>query len=254
MPLVNKKIVVALALLGFGWLAVEWLDWSRLPGFAATGRWEEHLLSHVIKPVLSLIVALLVWIAGSDSLSTRDRRLMRLAFSAVVLADLFFLCNNNMAGIGMFLVVQLLLIFRNGKGIIPLLAKGFTGENMWLLGIAAAVGGVNYLLIRFLFIPHSDNPVFPMIVGYSVFLCCSVWIGIAGNFTGYFPVANARMVAGGMILLYICDLTVGLNIILPHDRSYILSSSLTWFFYLPAITLLALSGYRWKAPPGVHFK
>ena len=249
MAAVRLKLVVIPVLAACGWLAIQWLDWSRLLSFEVTGRWEEYLLSRRIKLLLSATVTLLVWTTGRAALSDRDRRLMRGAFGAVVSADIAFFLNNYHIGIGVFSIAQVLLIIRNASGMMTLARRGWSAKVARLLFVAVIVGVVDFLLLKVLFVPHAANPMFPVIAVYSLLLCCSLWAGIACAIIGFFPEVNSRLVAVGVGMLYLGDLTVGLNLILPHDTSYIISTSLTWFFYLPAITLLALSGYRWNECP-----
>ena len=233
-------------LAGCGWLVVQWLDWSRLFSFAATGRWEEYLLSRQIKLLLSVIVAVLVGMTGREALSKRDRWLMCGVFGAVVAADVAFFLDNYQAGIGLFSLAQIVFIVRHATGVPALVRSGQRAKILWLSLAAIVIVLVNVVLIRVLFIRHADNSMFPFIIGYSILLCCSLWAGVTSGLTGSLPKVNSRLVALAVVVLYCGDLAVGLNIVLPHDRSYIISTSLTWFFYLPAIVLLALSGYRWR--------
>jgi hypothetical protein len=56
----------------------------------------------------------------------------------------------------------------------------------------------------------------------------------------------AKMVALALTLFFICDPTVTGNWLLDQEtegREYVISSSLTWMFYVPALLLLVLSGY-----------
>ncbi|MBN1760684.1 MAG: hypothetical protein JW863_20310 [Chitinispirillaceae bacterium] len=250
MPTLKNKIIPTLTGIGCLWLVVQWLDWSRLLSFEATGRWEEYLLSRQIKLLLSVIVAVLVWTTGKAALSVRDRWLMRGAFSAIVGADVVFFLNNYYIGIGLFSLAQMVLIVRHVSGVAAMVQRGWSGNVLRLLLAAGSIGIVNFVLLKLLFVPQAANPMFPMITGYSFFLCCSLWAGIASNITGCLPKVNTRMAAIGVGILYLGDLTVGLNLILPHAKSYVISTSLTWLFYLPSILLLALSGYRWERGQG----
>ncbi len=247
MTLSKRRIVFGfLAAIGCAWLAVMYLDWSRLFYFAASGNVKEYFASRAIKLGLSLFVGLLVWTTGAAALAVRDRALLCCAFGFVFVADIAFFANNYFIGIGLFSCAQVLLIVRNATGIRAFFQSGSAkAKSWWLLLLAAVILAVNVGIIMTVFVRHAANPMFPIIIGYSFFLCISLYIGIATFLIGHFPRCSVNLIIGAVILLYAGDLTVGLNLILPPDRSQIISTSLTWMFYLPAITLLALSGYRW---------
>lgn len=241
------------ALLGFllliisGWVAIMWLDWSRLFSFSTTGQTEEFFLSRCIKLALSFTISLLVWSTGRARLSERDGKMLSIIFLVFFIADVSFFLDNYPVGIGAFTIAQVFFIFRNTPGISKIARKKSSGgKPLQLTLIAVAIATINCTILFFVFVPHAANPMFPIITGYSFFLCCSLFIGLATYHTRHFPTVNTRLIMMGVSLLYFGDLTVGLNIILPHTRGYIISTSLTWFFYLPALTLFALSGYQLK--------
>ena len=158
---------------------------------------------------------------------------MRVAFGAVVLADILFFLNNYIAGIAVFTLAQVVLIIRHGAGIGVLLRQGWSGTMLRLLIVAVSIGSVNFLILKFLFVPHATNPMFPVIAGYSLFLCCSLWTGIAAGSTDSFPEINARYIAAGLAILYLGDLMVGLNLVAPHDCLLIISTSRYMVFLSP---------------------
>lgn len=230
-----------------------WLDWSRLLTFKETGLVEELLLSRRIKLGLSLVVALLVWITGKNGLSSRDRIFMNIVFAVFFVADILFYNLNYTIGIAVFSLAQTVFIIRNSAELKALFSKENIKKRLpQLCTIAGIVLAVNTLILLVIFLPHAKNPLFPIIVGYSVFLCCSLFIGLTTRLTNQFPNRNSWFIAIGISMLYVGDLMVGLNIILPRDQSYIISTSLTWFFYLPAIVLFALSGYNWEKDRAVQ--
>jgi len=230
-----------------GYITIELLDWSRLLNFSTTGNMLEYFASRLIKLLLSLEISLLVWVTGRAALEKKDAVRLSIAFIFVFAADIAFFLQNNSIGTLLFAVAQIILIMRNGSGIVRFLSGPQAESNRKkLFLISASVLAVNGLMVLLLFVPHSSHPMFPLILGYSLILACSLAMGIAAPFIHYFPVKNARLIVAGVSCLYAGDVTVGLNIILPQSSWYIISTSLTWLFYLPAITLFALSGYRWE--------
>jgi hypothetical protein len=51
----------------------------------------------------------------------------------------------------------------------------------------------------------------------------------------------------GMVCFLLCDMTVAANLVLPtSSTAYVVTSSLTWMLYTPALVLIAVSA--WPAP------
>lgn len=61
----------------------------------------------------------------------------------------------------------------------------------------------------------------------------------------YFPRINALLIALGATCFFINDYLVEFNLSLAPSLGRATTLFLTWVFYAPAITLLALNGYRW---------
>jgi hypothetical protein len=74
-----------------------------------------------------------------------------------------------------------------------------------------------------------------------------VWVAAVNDMLALFPKPNSKMIAIGMILFYFCDICVGLDFILPKGTIWLLANSLIWVFFTPAITLLALSCYKYDS-------
>ncbi|MFN2169191.1 MAG: hypothetical protein ACK2U9_23400, partial [Anaerolineae bacterium] len=62
---------------------------------------------------------------------------------------------------------------------------------------------------------------------------------------GYFSRTNALLIAAGATCFFAGDYLVGFNLSLEPSLQRAATVFATWAFYAPAITLLALSGYRW---------
>lgn len=91
------------------------------------------------------------------------------------------------------------------------------------------------------------NDTFIILAIYFCFKCTSVLASFAAIVIGKMPRFNAILVATAMVSFFLCDHTVTGNLLLGQETEkvpYIVTSSLTWMFYGPALTLLALSGYR----------
>ncbi|MCW8965953.1 MAG: hypothetical protein OQK82_04585, partial [Candidatus Pacearchaeota archaeon] len=176
----------------------------------------------------------------------RDHRLLRVIFSVVFVADIGFFLNNNTIGIILFAIAQMLFISRHLKGVASLKRYHPAKTIQKMVLSAVSVISVNCILMVMVFIPRSDHPLFGLVAGYSFFLCASVFAGIASIFIGVFPRINAILIMIAVFVLYCGDVMVGLNLMLTSEKALIISTSLTWTFYLPAIVLFSLSGIRWK--------
>lgn len=236
-------------IVGILWISVLGLDWSRLFSYQSTGSVDEYLHSRIIKLLLSCLITAFVFASGKTALGLKDYTMLRATFALFTAAEVFFFTNNSPVGIALFSLAQVVFTIRNCSG----LKKAFGSKNfrksllIMFLPATAVVCIVNVLFIKLFFIPHSANPLFPLIAGYSFFLCVSLSAAFLTRIIGNFSVRSSRIILIGGILFYLGDLTVGLNLVTPKNISYILSTSCTWLFYLPAITLFALSGQKQPA-------
>ena len=85
-----------------------------------------------------------------------------------------------------------------------------------------------------------------IMVLYGMMISISLWTAIANYLLKLFPKTNSIMISLGMIFFVLCDINVGLSLILPASLTRTISLNLIWVFYTPALTLLALSRYRYK--------
>lgn len=208
---------------------------------------EETLPSRILKVVLSLLVGMLVWFRGANAVSSRDRTLLSLGFGMIVCADVAFQLSVSGFGIALFSLAHLLLIVRNCAG-----CSALPRHTSWkqyrrilivvIVGLGVAFGALNL----FVFAPNAQHTVLPQLfAGYSVVLMGSLLTAVVAVMVQSFPAWNCRCIIGGMVLFTLGDILVGFNLTLPHARLYVITTSLTWVFYFPALVLLGLSGYRW---------
>lgn len=234
-------VIWYLVIMGLVWVVMLYLDWSRL----CTGVIEEILLSRVLKVLLSMLAGMLVWFRGTNAVSDRDRTLLSLVFGVIVTADVAFQLGVPVVGIGLFTLAHLILIVRNSAG-----CTALPRHTAWkryrrilimvMVGLGAACGAI----ILFVFAPHAQNTILPQLfAAYSVVLIGSLLAAVIAVMVQSFPAWNARCIIGGVVIFTVGDILVGFNLTLPHERLYVITTSLTWFFYLPALVLLGLSGY-----------
>jgi hypothetical protein len=171
---------------------------------------------------------------------------------AIFAGDLLFLLDEvhpafDYAAILAFLVAHVLIIVRNGQGLRDYFRRK-AGVGQYAGDIALAVGIVLVTAALFVFtlLEHlQGSPLLYALLVYALILDASLWTGWTSGRVGYFPRRNAALIAASAALFFVGDYLVGFNLSLEPSVERVITLFLTWVFYAPAITLLALSGYRW---------
>lgn len=220
------------------------IDFSR---FFGLNHLYERYPSDLIKRINVILSTIIVWIAGKDRYNSKDSRQMKTVFLVICCGEAAFLLRQPAAAIGFFAICQLLLIFRNGKGLKrkllsanlrqkeKLIQSGFT-----LMILLAGVIVLFYPIARF-------SSLFIIASVYGMLISTSLWVGLSNDVLNLFPQRNSKMVALGMLCFYCCDFLVGLDGILEPGIIWLAANSTIWVFYTPAIVLLALSSYKYDA-------
>ncbi|TJX15894.1 hypothetical protein E9840_01695 [Tissierella creatinini] len=237
-------ILFFIAVLSLGFILLDWL-----PLISKYKLQISYKYSYSFKVIVVLLTTLLVFISGNDCLSKRDLKEMKRIFILVLLADSALVgFQTPVIGILFFSFVQLCLVFRNSKGMREVIKSDGNFKLRRSLFI-------NTILVTTLFIlnlvrimdNHMENKLLLLImVLYGFMVSLSLWTAMANYLLKLFPKTNSIMVALGMCFFALCDINVGLSLILPEGLIRTISSDLVWIFYAPALTLLALSGYKYK--------
>lgn len=212
----------------------------------------ELLYTRIAKTLTSFLIFVLALSVGDDGINESDPRKLRWAFVVIFAGDLMFLANEihsafDYAAILSFLVGQVLLVLRNGQGFRAYFRRksgigAYAGDI--LLGLAILI--ITGLLFALTLLENlQGSPLLYVIAVYALFLDLSLWTGWTALRAGYFPKANAILIALGSTCFFIGDYLVGFNLSLEPSLQRAMTVFLTWVFYAPAIALLALSGYRW---------
>lgn len=234
-------ICIYLILILYIWFAV--LDFSRFFGLKYYYGIDT---SYILKRITVVLAAAIAWAAGKDGFEARDSRLMKPVFIAVCFGELAFFLNRFDIGIGLFAVCQTILIIRNGKGLKGKL-KYASRRQKDKPKLAAVVITMSLAAVAVIFYPVLNNNKFiPLACLYGLILGTSLWTGIANWVLGLFPAINSKMTALGMLCFYCCDILVGPDAIMNIGFAWLIVNSLIWVFYTPALTLLALSCYRYQ--------
>ncbi len=209
----------------------------------------ELTYSRLTKTLTSFLIFLLAMGVGADGIDAEDPKRLRRAFVAMFAGDLLFLMDEfspsfDYVAILAFLIGHVLIIVRNGHGLRAYLRAG--RHRAVDIASAVAVVALTAALFGATLLTHlRGSPMLYVIAVYAVVLDVSLWTGWASLRIGYFPRANALLIAAGATLFFVGDYLVGFNLSLQPSMERATTVFLTWAFYAPAIALFALSGYRW---------
>lgn len=217
------------------------LDFSRL-----SGSYDLYNLcpSDFIKRINVILATLIVWLADKDSLNKYDNMRMKFVFIAICYGEVCFLLAKPTIAIGLFIAIQSFLISRHCSGLRCGLKKASWVQKLKLAFLLLTLILSFFSVIIILYPMVEINSLLLMGVLYGFVLSLSLWSALANFALSLFPYKNSKMIAIGMLCFYFCDLTVALDGLLLSGPSWLIATSLTWVFYTPAITLLALSTYK----------
>ncbi len=219
----------------------------------------ELIYSRVAKTLTSFLIFLLALSVKDDGIDASDPKRLRWCFSAIFAGDLLFLLDEvhplfDLAAVVMFLFAHLLIIVRNGHGIRDHLRGPRTAKQRLtdiLLGVL--ILALTYILFTATLLEHlRGSPLMVVLAVYAVVLDVSLWVGWASLRIGYFPKANAVLIAAGATCFFVGDYLVGFNLSLEPSIQRATTVFMTWVFYTPAVVLFALSGYRWNSRHAVE--
>lgn len=201
----------------------------------------------VLKLMVSFISFILAITSNKSCLNSSDYFRISISFCVIFWGDIFFTLGLTALGVITFAVGQTLLIFRNSKGLKNYLKREFPTNklNIILSGVVILLLDIVILIVLF----FRTVGITVTTVGFSIYsivLCSSVWIALLSRKVGYFSDKSSNKIAFGMILFFLCDLTVGYGIILESVTLKEIVTSLTWIFYTPALLLLSISSYNFK--------
>lgn len=236
--LLIKSIILSIICISIFTIA---LDFSRLFGpYNLSNAYH----SDFIKRINVILAALLVWLAGRDGLNKHDITSMKFVFIAICFGEVSFLMAKPTLAIGFFISCQCLLISRHCRGLRCKLTKARWVQKLTLALLLLTLILLLLIGVVIFYSTAIINTLMFMGVLYGFVLSISLWVGLANFILSLFPSKNSKMIAIGMLCFYLCDITVGLDGLLWSGPAWLIATSLTWVFYTPAITLLALSSYK----------
>lgn len=246
MSLYKKGIIILIfAAIACIYFINIFLDFSRLVNFTLYNSFSNE----VIKRINVLLAASLIWLAGKNSFNRRDTALMKIVFVIIGFGEICFLAQMPVLGIVFFALCQCLLIKRHGQGLIPKLLKTTLRKRL-LLSLLALFLLIIYCSVIVQLYPYIALNSIVLSGGiYGILISFSLWTGLACHILTLRPNKNSRLIASGMLCFFFCDILVGLDGLLSYSTAWIIATSFIWVFYTPAITLLALSCYRFEGRP-----
>ncbi len=240
----KKIIVIILLFIVITGVLFIWQDFALL--FFPKNAFPINGLSNFLKAFIIFLTTLLMFLIGRDCLNPKDAVHMKVIYILIILADfslVFF--RSPMIGVSVFFLVQLNLVIRNSKHLREKIASVNMAKRRILLSYTLLMCLVDLFCILFLVKTLSDQ--IPLLVTLSLYLLMvstSLWTALTNFFIGLFPRRNGLSVFIGMFCFLLCDINVGLSWIHPEEAVRLIAASLIWVFYTPALTLIALSGYK----------
>mgnify|MGYP006278184347 CR=1 FL=1 len=247
-PKKEKKFFLLLAVIIFLYGSFTTLDWTLFFFGIAPLKQPEIIYTRITKVTSAFLCAILAWISGKDGFKKKDTMKIRIVFASIALGEIIFLMDIYILGVISFALTQILLIWRNGSGIMEYFQNTNKKEQYTKAVLTGAVV-VGIMIILYLFVIYpvlSKSPLFLLISVYAILLSISLWMALMSIHINYFEKKNAFLIAIGMSFFFIADFLVGFNLSLEIGIERVITHYLTWIFYLPALLLLALSSYQWK--------
>jgi len=217
-----------------------------------------------VKPLVSLLCLALVVLSYRWRLNIRDFKQLLLAFLCILVVDIsmsiYVYADPEVDTSMIFLVAAALSIVAHIILIVRH-AKGFKFLRTTLTGKACSPWN-NLLFPLYFFVPVIVLLIVlsPMLIkvnqfvpslAYALILTISLWVAWEVVRRQMFPAVNAWLIAAGVTCWFITEVVGVVHNIQIGFLSDI-SVPLTWHFYMPAILLIALSGFSWKVEHPKH--
>lgn len=168
-----------------------------------------------------------------------DAKLLQIGLFFTTFADLaLVIFDSHVIGVILFTIVQLFYIARYTRVKFKIVLRK--------LLIVLVIIFSSYLLIS-KFMIKSNFIIIPIGLFYAVCLITGLVKGISISRDRFYLNPNKYMIALGMSLFALCDMSIAISYVLRMFNIFNISylfSELIWIFYLPSQVLLALSGYE----------
>jgi hypothetical protein len=210
------------------------------------------------KPVVSLLCALIAFGTLRAGLSQKDARILAMAYACIIVVDItmsiyVYAAPSTLTtiafliGATLSITAHVLLILRHARGFTFLRSMGLSGKKSKLYRFGFPLAFYLPVVVIFIFLaPYLNrvNQFWPSLF-YTIVLATSLWIAWETVRQKLFPRPNALLIAAGVTFWFATEL-VGVVHNIEIGALSDIAMNITWFFYMPAILLLAFSGYQIK--------
>ncbi len=201
----------------------KWIAWSGYIRFARTATFSFIFIAYL-----------------QSAHFTKDHTLLQFAMLVATIADFYLILQNKLImGIGIFAVMQLVLLYRHLQGFSWQL---FQQKIYIFLTIGLFVFAA--FILYFLYVPLQAKGLFWPVAGYGFLLISSVLAAAYSKASGVLTHQQAKQALTGMVLFLLCDITVGLGAVWSNQPAGYLVRALTGIVYTPALIFLSLSANK----------
>jgi len=229
----KRFMILIICLLYISFLTIDIFPWD---SNLASNYFNSNLLKF-LSILLCFITSLIAYPIDNQP---RNIFLLQLGLLFTVMADYIFLIYDAdyQLAIGLFSIVQIIysLRYRRGEELKRLLKYL---SIFFIVLISFRIGRM--------FCPLD----FLIFMGIFYLICFLISLKDAIKLNKILQEDVSRRIVSGMVLFFLCDLSLGLNYLLTEgyfngilvDKIKDLASLSVWIFYLPSQLLLSLSGY-----------
>jgi hypothetical protein len=234
----------------------------------------DNIYSRICKYCSILLCLVLTLIIGEDCHDKKDRVLLQGALLLHAAGDLCVgILGKFQVALIFFFFMQIVYITRH--------SRGFTWNRKEVVSMISIFTPVGIIFVFITPALWKAGIFFPVLI-YTLTLTTSIWMGIGTIWRTFYPRTIDIMIAIAMVSFFFCDLNVGLynslgqsghslfvksiglstdiargelvtgggtatirdiTLMIPFTLRSVIGI-LVWIFYLPTVTLLAMSGYR----------
>lgn len=200
--------------------------------------YHEATLSKIFRFCRTISIASMSGLLFYQQSANKSIRLLFSAMTIAVVADGFLILANRLQiGMLFFIIVQGLLIWRHSPSILQFWNNKKRAITPFFICMLLFTT-IYTIVIKYLTDPFLQKA----ILTYALILVVSVFFASLADLRSEFTKHQAQKILWGMILFFLCDLTVVMPILFPENDIAMFARALTGLMYTPALLLLASSG------------
>jgi len=235
-----RIIIIIACILTIAAIGIDLYTWSNVLKAMDTDLDTWIVLSRYIRFARTAVFSFIFIAYLQKENFSKDHKIMLLAMLVATIADFYLILQNKLIiGIGIFGIMQLLLLYRHLQGFSWQLFQ----QKIYLyltIGLFIFAGGILY----FLYSPLQAKGLFWPVAAYGFLLILSVLAAAYSKASGVLSPQQAKQALTGMVLFLLCDITVGLGAVWSDEPAGYLVRALTGVVYTPALIFLSLSANK----------